>query len=77
MDFYYDSFHHRWPIVHITQFDNDEVPPVLGSSMSMIGAWHGGAQRFRWIATDIHERLMDHIIPRLAGRHLRKSCNTC
>lgn len=65
LDAYFAYFHHRWTIIHAPTFDDKTHPPVVLSSMCMIGAWLSGAQDSRELAAAMHDRLVAHIIPRL------------
>lgn len=42
LDYYFERFHPRWPIIHQSTFDPAAAIPDLVSMMSMIGAWEYG-----------------------------------
>jgi hypothetical protein len=62
---YFTHFHHHWPILHASMFDENDDPYVLTASVSMIGAWLEGTTESRKVATTLHDRLMNHVLQRL------------
>ena len=67
LDLYFTHFHHRWPIIHAPTFESENVPPVLLSCMTMIGACIHGTSESKEIAMNFHTRVIDWIFPRLVG----------
>jgi hypothetical protein len=62
---YFTHFHHHWPILHASMFDENGDPFVLTASVSMIGAWLEGTTESRKLAITLHDRLMNHVLQRL------------
>jgi hypothetical protein len=62
-DLYFAHFHHRWPIIHRLSFEY--FPQMLSSVVIMIGAWFNGSKESRDLATDVHSRLTNHLMPQL------------
>lgn len=64
-ELYFRQFHHRWPVIHAPTFDEKSDPPILKSSIQMIGCWLENGPTSRNQAFYIHSRLMEIIMPRL------------
>lgn len=62
---YFKHFHHRWPIIHAPNFNEETDPFVVTASVSMIGAWLEGSEESRDLALTIHDRLTIHLLQKM------------
>lgn len=67
LDSYYDSFHHRWSMIHRPSFDEAKNETPLIAAMKMMGAWLLGTQEDKEYAISVHERLVANLMLRLSG----------
>lgn len=65
LDAFFESFHHRWALIHRPSWEekNNETPLI--AAMKMIGAWLHGTQESREHAVRVHEKLMENVMARL------------
>ncbi|KAI8675940.1 hypothetical protein NCS57_00496900 [Fusarium keratoplasticum] len=63
LDYYFERFHPRWPIIHQSTFDPAAAIPDLVSMMSMIGAWEYGVTP----SLEVSERWSESLVLRLSN----------
>lgn len=62
LDYYFERFHPRWPIIHQSTFNPATAIPDLLSMMSMIGAWEYGVTP----SLEASERWSESLVLRLS-----------